>query len=125
MNNNIWLDYLPPNKNSFYRILNIDINNLNSINEMESNTKNSEFRELLFKKYKIVEKTSETNLAYSVLKNPQTRKEYDWLLENNLILMKILFLLQIEYLDSRFLNKIIKKQNTIEEILIQKNFLRY
>lgn len=123
--NNNWIEYLPPHKNTFYNILNIDINNLNSINEMESNIKSSEFRELLFKKYKIAEKTSETNLAYSVLKNPQTRTDYDWLLKNNLIFMKFLFLIQIEYLDSMYLNKIIKEQQNIEDILIQDKFLRF
>ncbi len=119
-----WLEYLPPHNKTLYEVLNIDIMNSNYSNSVESTTRNSQFRDLLFKKYKIVQKTSETNLAYSILKNPQTRTDYDWMLKNNLVLMKILFLLQLEDLDPKYLDQIIKGKKSIEDILIQYQFLR-
>lgn len=117
--NNDWLNYLPPHKKTLYQVLDIDIVNLNSNDSLELKNINSQFRDLLFKKYKNAQKSPETNLAYTTLKNPQIRANYDWMLKNNLVLMKIFFLLQIKDLGNEYLEQILKGNRCIEDILIQ------
>ena len=118
-----WLKYLPPHKETLYCFLDLDINALNlqeSIKESNDNN-NSEFRDLLFKKYKIAQKTPETNLAYTILKNPALRADYDWMLKNNLLLMKILLLLRFKEIDSIKRKQILNGSLQIEDMLIQLN----
>jgi len=123
--NNDWLNYLPPHKKTLYQVLDIDIVNLNSSDLMELKDNNLQFRDLLFKKYKNARKSPKTNLAYTTLKNPQRRANYDWMFKNNLVLMKILFLLQIEDLGNEHLKQILKGEQCIQDLLIQFNTLGY
>lgn len=120
-----WIDYLPPNKKTLYQVLDIDIKSFNSNIKIESENINSQFRDLLFKKYKCAQKSPEINLAYTILRNPQMRADYDWMLKNNLVLMKILFLLQIDNLNHKSLNQMIKGKQNIKDFLIPTDLLRY
>jgi len=70
-----WKSYLPPNEETFYDVLGIDISKL-PINDKDVE---KEIRD----NYRGMEKTSIVNLAYSVLKNSNLREEYKWMLKNH------------------------------------------
>jgi hypothetical protein len=73
-NNHDWLQYLPPNEETFLSVLGLEKDSL-------SGEKN-EVEKTLREKYRYLEKTAKINLAYSVLKNTSLREDYLWLLEN-------------------------------------------
>lgn len=69
--NHDWIEYLPPSQKTFFSIFDVpeDINSLPK----------SEAESLLRTRYRTLERTSEVNLAYTVLKNPILRDDYIWL----------------------------------------------
>lgn len=75
-----WREYLPPNKETFYDVLQINIGKL------PTDTKDIEKE--IRDKYRDIEKSSVTNLAYSVLKNSNLREEYNWMLKNHEIMKR-------------------------------------
>ena len=72
--NQDWLQYLPPNKKTFFSTLGIDKNSL-------PNDK-KEIEKVIREKYRTLEKTPSINLAYSVLKNASQREDYLYLMQN-------------------------------------------
>ncbi len=72
--NQDWLQYLPPNKETFFSTLGIDKNSLPDDKK--------EFEKVIREKYRTLEKTPRINLAYSVLKNASQREEYLYLMQN-------------------------------------------
>lgn len=74
-NNHDWLQYLPPNEETFLSVLGLKMDSLSG--------EKKEVEKTLREKYRYLEKTAKVNLAYSVLKNTSLREDYLWLLENN------------------------------------------
>jgi len=74
-NNHDWLQYLPPNEETFLSVLGLKMDSLSS--------EKKEVEKTLREKYRYLEKTVKVNLAYSVLKNTSLREDYLWLLENH------------------------------------------
>lgn len=72
--NQDWKLYIPPDKETFFSILGIDINSLKGDKK--------DIEKILREKYRQLEKTPQVNLAYSVLKNESQRADYLWLSEN-------------------------------------------
>lgn len=72
--NQDWMNYLPPNKDTFFSILGIDQSSLSGDKK--------EIEKILREKYRYLEKTPLVNLAYSVLKNESQRADYIWLFDN-------------------------------------------
>ncbi len=79
--NQDWLQYLPPNKETFFSILGLDGSSL-PVNKKE-------IEKIIREKYRTLEKTPKINLAYTVLKNASQREDYLWLIENNELLNAI------------------------------------
>lgn len=73
-NNHDWLQYLPPNKETFLSVLGLERDDLSG--------KKNNIEKTLRDTYRHLEKTATINLAYSVLKNASLRDDYLWLLEN-------------------------------------------
>ena len=73
-NNHDWLQYLPPNEETFLSVLGLERDSLSG--------EKREVEKTLREKYRYLEKTAKINLAYSVLKNTSLRDDYLWLLEN-------------------------------------------
>lgn len=73
-NNQDWEKYLPPNKETFFSILGLDIGSLSDDKK--------EIEKALRDKYRNLEKTPQVNLAYSVLKNASQRNDYMLVFEN-------------------------------------------
>jgi curved DNA-binding protein CbpA len=73
-NNQDWLQYLPPNEETFLSVLGLERDSLPG--------EKYEVEKTLREKYRYLEKTAKINLAYSVLKNTSLREDYLWLLEN-------------------------------------------
>jgi len=74
-NNHDWLQYIPPNEETFLSVLGLKMDSLSG--------EKKEVEKTLREKYRYLEKTAKVNLAYSVLKNTSLREDYLWLLENN------------------------------------------
>jgi curved DNA-binding protein CbpA len=72
--NRDWLQFLPPNKETFFSILGIDKKSLPEDKK--------ELEKVIREKYRILEKTPKVNLAYSVLKNASQRDDYLYLMQN-------------------------------------------
>ena len=72
---NDWEPYLPPNEQSLYNVLNIEQACI------YSNTDN--FTSFLRDCYRRTDRNAEVNLAYTILKNKNLRKDYDWMMENH------------------------------------------
>ncbi|MFA7303733.1 MAG: hypothetical protein WC015_04430 [Methanoregula sp.] len=72
--NHDWIQYLPPNQESFISILGLDPG---VIQEMDK----KDLEGLIRDAYRILPKTPRVNLAYSVLKNMTLREDYLWLYE--------------------------------------------
>jgi curved DNA-binding protein CbpA len=72
--NQDWVKYLPPNKETFFSILGLDISSLSDDKK--------EIEKTLRDKYRNLEKTPQVNLAYSVLKNASQRNDYMLLFKN-------------------------------------------
>lgn len=72
--NQDWLQYLPPNKETFFSTLGIDKNSLPDDKK--------EIEKVIREKYRTLEKTPKINLAYSVLKNASQREDYLYLMQN-------------------------------------------
>jgi len=121
-----WIEYIPPNKKTLYQVLDIDNKNLDlsSKENIETKNKDLQIRDLLFKKFKSAQKSPETNLAYTTLRNSQIRSDYNWMLKYNLVLMKILFLLQIDKLNHKSLNQMVKGKRNIEDLLRPSDLLK-
>ncbi|MBN1168221.1 MAG: hypothetical protein JXA44_14005 [Methanospirillaceae archaeon] len=73
--NHDWIRYLPPAEKNFLSIFGLD-------EDIKSLSK-GEIESLLRTKYRSLEKTTEVNLAYSVLKKENHREDYFWLLEHH------------------------------------------
>ncbi|MCX9011484.1 MAG: hypothetical protein OIN66_10220 [Candidatus Methanoperedens sp.] len=73
--NQDWKQYLPPNRETFLSILGLDKESLPGDKK--------EIERTIREKYRYLEKTTQVNLAYSVLKNASQRDDYLWLLENH------------------------------------------
>jgi len=73
--NHDWMNYLPPNKDTFFSILGIDPSSLSGDKK--------DIEKLLREKYRPLEKTPLVNLAYSVLKNESQRVDYNLVLDNS------------------------------------------
>lgn len=73
-NNYDWLQYLPPNEETFLSVLGLERDSISGDKK--------EVEKTLREKYRYLEKTAKVNLAYSVLKNTSLRDDYLWLLEN-------------------------------------------
>lgn len=71
--NQDWLQYLPPNKETFFSALGIDQNSL---------PEKKEFEKVIRDKYRDLEKTPRINLAYTVLKNASQRDDYLYLMQH-------------------------------------------
>jgi len=74
-NNHDWLQYLPPNEETFLSMLGLERDSLSG--------EKKEVERTIREKYRYLEKTAKINLAYSVLKNTSLREDYLWLLENH------------------------------------------
>ena len=72
--NQDWLQYLPPNKETFFSTLGIDKNSLPDDKK--------EIEKVIREKYRTLEKTPKINLAYTVLKNASQREDYLYLMQN-------------------------------------------
>jgi curved DNA-binding protein CbpA len=72
--NQDWLQYLPPNKETFYSTLGVDKNSLPDDKK--------EIEKVIREKYRSLEKTPKINLAYTVLKNASQRDDYLFLMQN-------------------------------------------
>ena len=70
-----WEGYLPPNEQSLYTILGVGGDRVSP--------HDGNISSFLRDRYRRSERTPEVNLAYSILKNKNHRKDYDWMLENN------------------------------------------
>ncbi len=82
-----WQEFLPPNRSNFYTLLGLFPNT--AAND------HKRFRKHLFEQYKSSKRTPEVNLAYSTLKDPASKKIYDWLLFND-VYRKVYFILTLE-----------------------------
>jgi len=116
-----WLKHLPPHERTLYHVLDINVPSLYSNDSTEIIKGETKFRAILYEKYKVAKKTSETNLAYSVLKNPLLRANYDWMLKNYVILKKMQFLLQIYTLSRKEIIQLFKANSNIENLINQFN----
>ena len=83
-NNQDWMKYLPPNKDTFFSILGIDQGSLSGDKK--------EIEKILREKYRPLEKTPLVNLAYSVLKNESQRADYIWIFDNSHIFKAMKFI---------------------------------
>lgn len=72
--NQDWLQYLPPNKETFFSTLGIEKNSLPEDKK--------EIEKVIREKYRTLEKTPKINLAYTVLKNASQREDYLYLMQN-------------------------------------------
>lgn len=72
--NQDWLQYLPPNKETFFSTLGVDKNSLPDDKK--------EIEKFIREKYRSLEKTPKINLAYTVLKNASQREDYLYLMQN-------------------------------------------
>jgi len=95
-----WVQFLPPYTETFYHLLDIPSPLANSA-EGESMAivandlacENKIFRDLLFEKFKKASKTPKVNAAYTVLRNPSEKADYDWMLTYNVLMAKVAALL--------------------------------
>ena len=77
----------PPASN-FYQIL--GINTPPALSDTSSSDQaNPPFRDVLFDSFKVAPKSPDVSLAYTVLRNPQLKSQYDWMIENNMVMMKM------------------------------------
>ncbi|OQX21172.1 MAG: hypothetical protein BWK75_03740, partial [Candidatus Altiarchaeales archaeon A3] len=72
-----WRNYLPPKKETFYHILGIRKDDADRFPDED------DVRDFLRDKYQSVNKTPEVNFAYTFLRKPDVRGDYDWMLLNN------------------------------------------
>jgi curved DNA-binding protein CbpA len=72
--NQDWLQYLPPNKETFFSTLGIEKNSLPEDKK--------EIEKVIREKYRTLEKTPKINFAYTVLKNASQREDYLYLMQN-------------------------------------------
>jgi len=72
--NQDWLQYMPPNKETFFSTLGLDKNSLPDDKK--------ELEKVIREKYRSLEKTPKINLAYTVLKNASQREDYLYLMQN-------------------------------------------
>ena len=72
--NQDWLQYLPPNKETFFSTLGID--------KISLPDDKKEIEKVIREKYRTFEKTPKINLAYTVLKNASQREDYLYLMQN-------------------------------------------
>jgi len=72
--NQDWKQYLPPSKENFFLILGLEP-------EMVIGEKKG-VEGILRDKYRALDRTTQVNLAYSVLKNTSLREDYLWIYEN-------------------------------------------
>ncbi|OLS13941.1 MAG: hypothetical protein RBG13Loki_2444 [Promethearchaeota archaeon CR_4] len=87
-----WASYLPPKKGTLYTLLNIPPPSLKDT-VIGSNKNERPFKDLLFEQYKSAQKTPEINLAYTTLRNPNTKADYDWMLSQHALCTKVAALL--------------------------------
>lgn len=71
--NHDWKNYLPPSEKSFLSLFGVEKEELSLPKE--------DLAAFLRSKYRLLKRTSEVNLAYTVLKNPSLRDEYLWMRE--------------------------------------------
>lgn len=83
-----WAKNLPPNPDTFYHLL--DLPPPPSL----SPATGTSFRDLLFAKFKTLPKTPEVNAAYTVLRNPTDKADYDWMLTCHPTVAKVVPLLE-------------------------------
>jgi hypothetical protein len=79
--NEDWKQYLPPYELTFFSVLGVDKDSLSGDKK--------EIERMLREKYRHLEKTTQVNLSYTVLKNTSKRDDYLWLIENNEMLTAI------------------------------------
>nr|MDO8116835.1 hypothetical protein [Candidatus Sigynarchaeota archaeon] len=87
-----WNQFLPPNTATFYSVLGLDITaSDHEINGAESKMgdEDDRFRSLLLDKFKNLPKSADVNQAYSVLKDPEKRGFYDWMLVHHLEMQRM------------------------------------
>ncbi|MHA1264829.1 MAG: hypothetical protein ACTSRS_06290 [Candidatus Helarchaeota archaeon] len=99
-----WQEFLPPSRSNFYTLLGLFPNT--AANDPKR------FRKHLFEQYKSSKRTPEVNLAYSILKDPASKKIYDWLLSNE-VYMKVHFILTLE---EEELNHLLHDQQKKQEL---------
>nr|MDO8116069.1 hypothetical protein [Candidatus Sigynarchaeota archaeon] len=85
--NGDWARFLPPNNENFYSILGLDKEKQNR--GIGTNDDESVFRKMLLDKFKVLPKTIEVNQAYTVLRNPANRDEYNWMLDHHLEMQRM------------------------------------
>jgi hypothetical protein len=83
-----WALFLPPIVNNFYSILGLE-----KAGQTEGKDKSieddSSFRTRLFDRFKVLPKTVEVNQAYTVLRNPAEKEDYDWMLAHQLEMQRM------------------------------------
>ncbi|MDI6730005.1 MAG: hypothetical protein QMD06_00470 [Candidatus Altarchaeum sp.] len=78
-----WTNYLPPKKETFYHILGIRKDDADRFPDKD------DVRDFLRDKYQSINKTHEVNFAYTFLRKPDVREDYDWMLLNNRFIHEI------------------------------------
>jgi len=74
--NQDWIEYLPPEKETFFSILGLDADSIRSMDKKE-------IEGVIRNNYRELPKTPRVNLAYSVLKNMTLREDYLWFVDNH------------------------------------------
>jgi len=78
-----WTNHLPPKKETFYHLLGI------RKDDADRFPVEDDVRDFLRDKYQSINKTPEVNFAYTFLRKPDVRGDYDWMLLNNRIMQGI------------------------------------
>ncbi len=76
--NHDWLEYVPPEKESFFSILGLDAGSIRNMDKKE-------LEGLIRSNFREIPKTPRVNLAYSVLKNMTLREDYLWFYDNHFL----------------------------------------
>lgn len=79
--NQDWKQYLPPYELTFFSVLGVERDSISDDKK--------QIERMLREKYRHLEKTTQVNLSYTVLKNTSKRDDYLWLLDNHEMLTAI------------------------------------
>jgi len=89
-----WVNYLPPKKETFYSMLGI------RKDDTDRFPSDDDVRDFLRDKYQFINKTPEVNFAYTFLRKPDVREDYNWMLLNHEFMhMMVNFLMTTDNLE--------------------------
>ena len=95
-----WARFLPPNSETYYHLLGLPSpltkscgNSTSRFVEAGFEESTKIFRDTLFEQFRRAPKTPEINAAYTVLRNPKDKADYDWLLAHNILITRVAALL--------------------------------